>query len=108
MLTAGLRESATTGKHTRSRGPGVSQVDRRKRRKDSRNDPLKYRVWGLTLSPGWPTTNVNSKKYLQKVLVLALWHGRIQAEHVGLVRKKSFIKGRRLQALPGERRYCTG
>jgi hypothetical protein len=23
-----------------------------------------------------------------------LWHGRIQAEHMGVARKKSFIKGR--------------
>lgn len=42
-----------------------------------------------------------------KILVLVLWHGRIQAEHVGKVRKKNFIKEGGLLALPGERR-CWG
>jgi hypothetical protein len=32
---------------------------RRKNRKRRKNDPLKYKVWGLTISPGWLTKNVN-------------------------------------------------
>jgi hypothetical protein len=31
---------------------------------------------------------------LQKILVLVPWHGRIQAGHMSVVRKKSFIVGK--------------
>jgi hypothetical protein len=34
------------------------------------------------------------KRYFQKISVPVLWCERIQAEHVGVVRKESFMNGR--------------
>jgi hypothetical protein len=42
---------------------------------------------------GWVLV-VNSKRYFQKISVPVLWCGRSQAEHVGVERKESFMKGR--------------
>jgi hypothetical protein len=40
----------------------------------------------LKIFPHSDLPGVNGKKYFQKIFVIALWHGRIQAELVGINR----------------------
>jgi hypothetical protein len=53
-------------------------------RKKNEGDPLKCRVWKLTISLLTGSPNVSGKLCFQKTLVLVFQHGRIQAEHVGV------------------------